>query len=497
MRKIKIDKEDKIGAVERDVWGSFIEHMGRAVYGGIYQPDHLTADGEGFRGDVLDAVRELRVPIIRYPGGNFLSGYDWRDGIGKFRPVRLELAWGEREPNTVGLHEFASWAKKAGAEIMMSVNLGTGTPKEAAQLVEYCNHPEGTYLSDLRKENGASQPFGIKKWCLGNEMDGPWQICGMKPQEYARKATETAKLMKWVDKDIELIVCGSAAGESFPTWDRIVLEHTYPYVDYLAVHRYYSYTPNRKPFDFMSAHAEFDAYIRNFVATADYVKALTRSKKVMKLSVDEWNVWHMQPTNTCKNTYNDAYENRWAVAPHRVENVYDLADALTLSGVICAMINHADRIKMGCLAQLVNVIAPIMTNEETVCRQSIYYPYMAAIRYAEGDALRIRIPTQTVETENGDAGEVYGACCYRDGNYTLFLLNKTEKEQPYEAAFADVRAEMIERAELRGNLGDFNDFSHPNDVTLRACAAEKGVRDTVAFSLPPYSFTVLRFKEHA
>lgn len=494
-QKITINKENIIGKVERNVWGSFIEMMGRAVYGGIYQPNHPTSDKEGFRGDVIEAVKELNVPIIRYPGGNMLSGYDWRDGIGKNRPVRLELAWGEIEPNAMGIHEFCSWSDKVGSEVMMCINMGTGSPREAAELVEYCNHPSGTTLSDLRIKNGAKEPFKIKKWCIGNEMDGHWQICGLKADEYGRKAYETAKIMKYVDRDIELIVCGSADRASHPSWDRTTLEYTYDLVDYISVHSYFSYTQNGKMFDFLSCHSNLDEYLKGFVATADYVKALRRSKKKMMLSVDEWNIWHMKPSVVCKNTYDDQYVDRWTIGPRRVENIYDFADALAFSGLICTLINHADRVKMGCLAQLINVIAPIMTNDETVLKQTLYYPYLLANKYAKGDALNLRISCPIIETENGDSGEVCGACT-KDGNeYCLWMINKTNAWQNYDVIFEVDDVALTERIEMCSELHSFNDFSHPDDVGLRKIPVNSKKAKTFSVRLPAYSLTLFRFTE--
>src|ERR687898_1948280 len=199
--KITIDPNFRIGEVDPRLYGSFIEHLGRAIYGGIYEPEHPTADDIGFRQDVLDLVRELDVPIIRYPGGNFVSGYDWEDGVGPVeeRPRRLDLAWRTVETNQVGTNEFAAWAERAGAEVMMAINLGTRGVDAARNLVEYCNHPSGSHYSDLRRSHGVEDPHGVKVWCLGNEMDGPWQIGRKTPQEYGRLACEAAKAMKWVD----------------------------------------------------------------------------------------------------------------------------------------------------------------------------------------------------------------------------------------------------------------------------------------------------------
>lgn len=498
MNKITVDKEYEIGTVERDVWGSFIEHMGRAVYGGIYEPTHPTADEQGFRGDVIDVVKKLGVPVVRYPGGNFLSGYNWKDGIGKDRPTRLDLAWGQLEPNKVGVHEFADWAQKVGSRVMMGVNLGTGTPKEAAELVEYCNYEKGTYWSDLRAKNGRKKPFAFDTWCLGNEMDGDWQMGHLTAEEYGRKAHETAKLMKWIDKDIKLVVCGSSSPgiKTYPDWDATVLRHTYEDVDYLSLHRYYSYNDDLREFDLMSAHTDFDAFIKTVCSTADYVRASLRSKKTIKLSVDEWNVWHTRPVYNCKEVYMDCDCERWTVGPRRGENVYDLTDAISLAGLVCALINNADRVKMGCLAQLVNVIAPIMTeNGGAVFKHTTYYPYAMAIAHAKGKALRTSIKTQKSESEYGDTENVYAACTYDNGEYALFVINKNDTEQDCVLDFASSQVSMKERLVMTGELHAYNDFAHPDRVVPQKQPLEKGKESAFTVRLPKHSFTLLRFSE--
>ena len=496
MQKIIIDKAYEIGTVERDVWGSFIEHMGRAVYGGIYERGHKTADADGFRGDVAAVVKELGVPVLRYPGGNFLSGYDWKDGIGSNRPVRLDLAWGQLEPNEVGLHEFYNWAKRVNSRVMLSVNLGTGTPKEAAQLVEYCNYPGGTYWSDLRRKNGQKDPMGIDVWCLGNEMDGDWQIGHLTAEEYGRKAHETAKLMKWVDKDIRLVACGSSSPgiKTYPDWDATVLRHTYEDVDFLSLHRYYSYDENEREFDLRSAHTDFNAFIKTVCATADYVKASLRSKKTMKLSVDEWNVWHTRPVYNCKNVYIDNDEGRFTVGPPRGENVYDVTDAISLAGQICALINNADRVKMGCLAQLVNVIAPIMTqNGGGVYKQTTYYPFAMAVKHAKGTAIGTVVQSPKRESQYGDSEEVYAACTHENGEYALFVINKSETAKEYALDFAGTAVQMTERTQLTGELHAYNDFAHPNAVVPTACKTAKEKASAFTVVLPAHSFTLFRF----
>ena len=233
--KIIIDKDFQVSTVDKRLYGSFIEHLGRAVYGGIYQPDSPFADEQGFRKDTLELVKALDVPVVRYPGGNFVSGFRWEDSVGPKdqRPRRLDLAWKTTEPNAFGLHEFVDWAKKANTEVMYAINLGTRGVLEAQDVVEYCNHKSGTYWSDLRIKNGVKDPFNIKLWCLGNEMDGPWQIGHKTADEYGRLANETAKVLKGIDPSIELVACGSSNSgmSTFGQWEATVLEHCYDSVD--------------------------------------------------------------------------------------------------------------------------------------------------------------------------------------------------------------------------------------------------------------------------
>src|SRR3712207_2008425 len=330
--KVVLDPDLRIGEINTRVYGSFIEHLGRAVYGGIYEPEHPTADNAGFRRDVLELVSELKVPIVRYPGVNFVSGYDWEDGVGpkEARPRRLDLAWRTVETNQVGTNEFAEWARQANTEVMMAVNLGTRGVDAARNLVEYCNHRDGSYYSDLRISHGVRDPHGFEVWCLGNEMDGPWQIGRKTPEEYGRLACEAAKAIKWVDPSIELVACGSS-NSSMPTfaeWERIVLEHTYDHIEYISLHTYYGKSgrhslQSRGGEDdvatFLARSLDMDAFIDTVVATCDHVKAKSRSKKTINLAFDEWNVWYHSDEA-------DRDLEPWSVAPPQLEDVYTFED---------------------------------------------------------------------------------------------------------------------------------------------------------------------------
>ncbi|GAE32269.1 alpha-N-arabinofuranosidase [Halalkalibacter hemicellulosilyticusJCM 9152] len=293
--KMVVDKEFKIAEIDSRIYGSFIEHLGRAVYGGIYEPNHQNADEHGFRKDVIDLVKDLQVPIVRYPGGNMVSAYNWEDGVGpkEQRPRRLELAWRTIEPNDVGTNEFVDWAKNVNSEVMMAINLGTRGIDAARNFIEYCNHPGGTYWSDLRKEHGYEQPHNIKTWCLGNEMDGSWQVGHKTADEYGRLAQETAKAMRLVDPTIELVACGSSNSKmpTFPQWEATTLEHTYEQVDFISLHQYFG-NPDDDSENYLANALEMDHFIKTVISTCDYIKAKKRSKKQMYLSFDEWNVWY-------------------------------------------------------------------------------------------------------------------------------------------------------------------------------------------------------------
>lgn len=491
--KIVLQKDYKIGEVDRRIFSSFVEHMGRAVYTGIYEPDHPTADEQGFRGDVLEQVRGLSVPMVRYPGGNFVSGYHWKDGIGPVdqRPTVCEKAWHSIEPNRVGIDEFSDWAKKAGTTLMPSVNMGTGTPEEAGDLVEYCNLPRGTRWADQRARNGHEAPYGYKTWCLGNEMDGDWQICHLTAEEYGRKALETAKLMKWTDPSIELVASGSSGSEmaTYPEWDRVILEHLYDKVDYISLHKYYRPLAGCTEADFLASWHDLDGFIHTIVSTADYVQTLRRSSKKMKLSLDEWNVWSMSPNDLT----------RWQHAPRIVEDIYTSLDALVVGGMLCTILNHADRVKIACLAQLVNIIAPIYTEPGgRVLRQSIYYPFKHGIEYAKGSSLLLSTELPTMETKlYGEVPSVQAAATYDEetGNLSVFAVNCDLKE-PITLAL-DLHsfggARLSGHTVLRGDLTRrTNTFDKPDEIVPGQLPVS-GEEDFVhSVTLPALSWNVLQ-----
>lgn len=394
-----IDKDFILDKIDRRIYGSFIEHLGRAVYEGIYQPESPFADEQGLRKDTLDLVKELQVPIVRYPGGNFVSGFCWEDSVGpkKDRKSQVDIAWQVIETNQFGLNEFADWAKKAGTDIMMAVNLGTRGIQEAKELLEYCNFEGGTKFSDLRKEHGYEKPHNIKTWCLGNEMDGPWQIGHKTAEEYGRLACETGKVMKILDPSIELVACGSSFSNmpTFGSWEATVLDHCYDTVDYISMHQYYGNQDNNSA-DFLANSVDLDNFITNVTAICDYIKGKKHGKKNINISLDEWNVWYHSGEA-------DAKLEKWVQKPHQLEDIYNLEDALLVGSMLITMLRHADRVKIGCLAQLVNVIAPIMTSDTGAWRQTIFYPYLHASLYGRGTVLNTLVKSPVYESKHGDA----------------------------------------------------------------------------------------------
>lgn len=496
---ISPERSRSVAETDPRLYGSFVEHLGRAVYGGIYEPDHPSADEEGFRTDVLEAVRRLGVPAVRYPGGNFVSGYNWEDGVGpkEARPRRLDLAWKTTETNQVGTDEFVAWCRKAGTEPVMAVNLGTRGIDAARNLVEYCNHPGGSEWSDLRRRHGYAEPHGIRTWCLGNEMDGPWQIGHKTAEEYGRLAVESAKAMRWVDPGIELVLCGSSNRRmaTFPQWEATVLEHAYEEVDYISLHTYFG---NRSgdTADFLARSLEMDAFIEEVAATCDFVRAKKRSKKRMMLAFDEWNVWFHSNAQ-------DREIPPWTVAPPQLEDVYTMEDALLVGCMLISLLKHADRVRIACLAQLVNVIAPIMTaTGGGLFRQTIFYPFEEASRYGRGRVLDLAPVSPAYD--NQEFGrvpllEAVGVLDEGEGALTIFAVNRG-----LDAALG-LRGDMrdfagyrvVEHRVLRhDNLKASNSLASPDAVAPAAAGRPARVDDgALEAELAPASWNLIRLQK--
>jgi alpha-L-arabinofuranosidase len=497
--RVYLDTRRTVAPLDRNLFGSFLEHLGRAIYEGIYDPGSKLSDSNGFRKDVMDEVRQMGVPIIRYPGGNFVSGYNWLDGVGpkQDRPRVLDKAWNAINTNQFGTNEFMAWCKATGTLPLMGLNLGTGTPEEAAALVEYCNVDIGTKWSDLRRKHGFGEPYKVKHWCLGNEMDGPWQIGHMTATEYGLKAQDAARQMHYVDPSLQLIACGSS-GPFMPTyleWDREVLEQCYDYVDGLSLHRYFGNTPEDTGNDsakFLAMNLSMDRQIAESLAVCDMVQGHKRSKKKLWLSFDEWNVWY-------RARIGDAVNGHEQEAPHLLEEVYNLEDALLVGGLVNTLMRNADRVKLACLAQLINVIAPIMTNANGLLRQTIYYPYSWALQFARGSVLNLVVESPSYEVkEMGQVPylDVAGTIDPENGKVSVFVLNRDlSKGHTVELNWQDkAPARVLSSLLLTGDdLKASNTFDAPQRVTPRTLDKPSIAGGRAKFEVPARSYSVIQW----
>ncbi|MCF4119426.1 alpha-N-arabinofuranosidase [Antribacter sp. KLBMP9083] len=494
---LTLDPAFVVGPVRRRTFGTFVEHLGRCVYTGIYEPGHPTADADGFRGDVLELTRELGVSTVRYPGGNFVSGYRWEDGVGPVedRPTRLDLAWHSSDPNTVGVDEFLRWSKASGTEPMMAVNLGTRGVQEALDLLEYCNVPGGSFWSDKRRANGAADPYRVKMWCLGNEMDGPWQIGHKTAEEYGRLAAETARAMRMMDPNIELVVCGSSSSAmpTFGEWERVVLSEAYEHVDHVSAHAYY-WEEDGDLASFLASAVDMDHFVESVAATADAVRAAGKHTKRINISFDEWNVWYQQRAESRPPTDDD-----WPVAPVLLEDRYNVADAVVVGNLLISLLRNTHRVHAASLAQLVNVIAPIMTEPGgRAWRQTTFHPFALTSKHAAGEVLRVAVESPVQETTRFGDVPVLDAVATHDaetGEVVIFAVNRSVTE----AVTLDV--------DLRGFPGlqvvEALTLANP-DHTWQATADDatsvlpqvnttaKVADDRARAELPPVSWSVVR-----
>jgi len=487
-----------IADIDKRLYGSFLEHLGRAVYTGIYEPGHSTADEAGMRRDVLDLVRELNTPVCRYPGGNFVSAYNWEDGIGpkSERPTRLDLAWRTAESNQVGIHEFADWAKSAGTDMMLAVNLGSRGLDDARNFVEYVNHPGGSYWSDLRRKNGQADPWNVKLWCLGNEMDGPWQVGHKTAVEYGHLANETAKALRAFDDSLELVVCGSSHSDmpTYPQWEASVLEETYDQVDYISLHMYFE-NYEKKTSEFLALPEKLDRYIGTVGGVIDYVKAKKRSKKDVRISFDEWNVWYHERRSDAKRMK----EWDWPHAPVLLEDIYNFEDVLQVGCILNTFIRRADVVRIACIAQLVNVIAPIMTAPGGAAwRQTIYYPFQLASNHGRGTALRLDVDCAHYDADiaagvsyldiagvhDGDAGTLTFFAINRNGNEGMTIDLSVE-------GFGKARS--VEHTLIKhDDLEARNTKDAPGTVVPKKVTGATISDNSVHVTVPPYSYSMIR-----
>jgi alpha-L-arabinofuranosidase len=490
--------------MDRRLLGAFLEHLGRAIYTGVYEPGSPKADANGFRTDVMSEIKGLGVPVMRYPGGNFVSGYNWLDGVGpkKERPTVIERAWNSLETNQFGTNEFIQWCKLVNTEPLLAFNLGTGTPEMAVAYVEYCNVDKGTKWSDLRRSHGHEQAHNVRSWCLGNEMDGPWQMGHMPAREYGRKARDTARQIRVLDRSLELIACGSS-NTIMPTylvWDREVLEECYDQVDAISLHNYYGNTrelTGNNAARYLAQNLDMERQILEIGAVCDYVQGIRKSPKRLWLSFDEWNVWYRARGGVFS-------DGKRAFAPKLLEEVYNLEDALLVGGFINTLLRQAERVRVGCLAQILNVIAPLMTNATSVLRQSTFYPYAWALQYAHGRVLDLSDESETypisaeglrpdfARNDQVPFVDVAATINPKNGQACLLMLNRDQDgERELMLDWRDTTPSKVLMCEtLTGtDLKAFNTFEQPKTVVPKPLEPPR-VGSRMTFKLPAKSYTV-------
>ena len=468
--------------------------MGRAVYEGVYEPESAHANPDGFRMDVLEAMKPMQYTAMRYPGGNFASGYHWMDGIGPKdqRPTVRELAWQSLESNQFGTDEFIKLSRMMDWIPMMTVNLGTGTPEEARNWVEYCNSPTGSQFSNMRAANGSSDPYDLKLWCLGNEMDGPWQLGHVPADQYAIRAQQAAKMMKDVDPTLELVACGSCAPDlpTYIDWDRTVLEYIGDYADYISLHRYVGNTAGDTA-DFLAVTKSIDQQIEEMDAVCRFVQARNRSKKRAFLCFDEWNIWYRAREAEHMN-------GRGNFAPHLIEEEYNLEDALVVAGFFNSFIRHADVLKIANIAQITNVIAPILTRGDDMLLQTIYYPFLMYAQRRNGVSLQPVVKGPGYESPSyGYVNDIDASAILGEGVLNVFLINRNQQESalvevhhPSGQLTGVVSAEIITGSHPNAR----NTFEQPNLITNQPYQRTT-IQDGIAqLEIPPLSVVAVTFE---
>ena len=485
--RIKIDTDRKVGSIDKKIYGNFTEHLGRCIEGGIFEENSPLSDANGFRRDVMKAAEDLRVSFLRWPGGNFSSNYNWRDGIGPRdqRPARLEMAWGTVEDNRFGTHEFLTYCDAIKTEPYLCANFGTGSWDEAQQWVEYCNRPAETTTAKLREKNGRKEPWKVQYWGLGNEMDGPWQMGHRSAEDYGKFALEGAKLMKWTDPTIKLIAAGSSnfrPGADWTGWNRTVLEYLKHHANYLSLHTYVG-NPENNYEEFMASSLELTE--RTKIAEGIIRAALSDTKdRKMYIAWDEWNVWYRERGGNKE-------KGRRILEEH-----YNLEDALVVATFLNVFVNNAHIVKIANMAQLVNVIAPIFTNEKGLFLQTIYYPLQLFATNSSGDALELFTEGPTYASKQSAATPYLDvSAAFDQGTLVLNVVNRSHDQLlPASFELEDKQfAGTFEVAEVNGpDIKSENNFDNAPVKTTRNSVETHGTR--LRYSFPPHSYTMLKGK---
>jgi alpha-N-arabinofuranosidase len=482
--RVKIDIDRTIGEIHPHVFGNFAEHLGRMIYGGLFDPGSPLADADGFRRDVLEAAKTLGVTILRWPGGNFASGYNWKDGVGpkESRPVRAELAWNALESNRFGTDEFLRYAERLGAEPYICINLGLGSIDDARHWVEYTNESRRTYWADQRRKNGREQPWKVKYWALGNEIDGPWQLGHKNAEDYAKMALEAAKAMRAVDREIRLVASGSSNyGADWIGWNRTVLQTLRNAVDYIAIHTYIQNRDN--DFErYMAWSQTIDHYIETTAALIRQVQARENPRPIY-IAYDEWNVWYRTGVR------------------EQLEEIYNFEDALAMGLFFISFFRHADVVKMANLAQMVNVIAPIMTSKDGMFLQPTYFPIVEYSKQRGNLALDVWVSAPTYRVGNRAPLPYLDVSASYDKAGSAVYLNVLNRSKD-----RDLSARIENQESGLATEIDVWELNHPDLKATHTFGDDKKVRPVTrkvtvtldgggfGYTFPAHSLTILRMR---
>lgn len=475
-------REAKVGRTDPRLFGTFVEHMGSVVYNGIYQKGGPLSNDKGYRTDVLRLLQQLNFSVLRYPGGNFTSAYRWEDSVGRDRQATLNYAWRELEPNEFGLHEYADWASNfENAQTMMTLNLGTRGALEAVDLLEYCNHPSGTKMSELRRKNGADKPFGFKMWCLGNELDGEWQMGHMPAKEYGRLADVTAQLMRQLDPELELACVGSSniTLDNYPEWNRKVLMQCYDQVDYITLHKYLT----RKDVDlssYLCLPLQVDGMIETVASVCDYVASCKRSKRRVNISFDEWNVGPVEPDGTI---------GEWLVGPSRDCVSFTFADTLVFAGMMTSLLRHADRVKIACESLIVNCNGLVLTEDGGAYPNGSYPVFKLFSDLARGTVMQSFSSGAALDTTSFDRQPALDTLVVRadDGKINAFAINRTVQDVVWKLRLPEETPLSASASILKAPLDARNSLEHPDTISLRPGTAPALSKEQAEGIVPAYS----------
>ena len=487
-----INPKRVLGSIDPKIYGHFLEHFHRQIYGGVFDPTSPFADDDGLRTDVIEALRAIRVPILRWPGGCFVSSYNWKKAVGPVRTPVYDKAWRVEDPNTFGTDEFIRLCRKIGCEPYICTNAGTGTAEEMSDWVEYCNlEHEGEYAR-LRIANGHPEPYNVKYWSIGNENYGFWEIGAKKSGEWSHFVTESAKMMRHVDPGLQL----SAASLDDPDWNLKLLQQAGDQLRWLSIHDYWDTIHEvYKPASYegaMGLTALLDSKIRKIRGTLTMLGLADR----IKIAFDEWNLRSWHHPNIHRNLEAGTSRELYVTPQDRndTNSTYTTADSVFAACFLNTCIRNCDMVKMANFAPAVNTTGVLFTHANGIVRRSTYYVFLLLANLMGNQAVDLWTEDAPVETINGTQIpllDLTAAMRTRDGALTISAANKHDC-LPQELVL-QLGCHEGTRAVLHCVTGESRDAYNDIDreqvsIHTQALPMERG---TLRLTLPPHSANLI------